>query len=34
LPESLRDSTFAVALKDDQGTKRWLSQLVQNITAE
>ena len=34
LPASLRDQTFAVTLKDDQGTKRWLTQLLFNITAE
>ena len=31
LPDSLRDSTFAVLLKDDPGTKRWLVQLVTQL---
>ena len=32
LPESLRDATFAACLKDDVTTKRWLTQLLFNIT--
>ncbi len=31
LPEQLKDSTFAVILKDDSTTKKWLSQLLQNL---
>lgn len=31
LPEQLKDSTFVVTLKDDSTTKKWLSQLLQNL---
>jgi len=31
LPDQLKDSTFAVTLKDDSTTKKWLSQLLQNL---
>ena len=31
LPEQLKDSTFALTLKDDSTTKKWLSQLLQNL---
>lgn len=31
LPDSLKDTTFANALKDDVTVKRWLHQLLQNI---
>ncbi|RKP00812.1 hypothetical protein CXG81DRAFT_29894 [Caulochytrium protostelioides] len=31
LPEPLRDHTFAATLKDDSGTKRCLTQLLQNL---
>jgi len=31
LPDSLRDTTFGNALKDDVTVKRWLHQLLQNI---
>ena len=34
LPDSLRDATFAVLLKDDPGTKRWLVQLVGQLGGE
>ncbi len=34
LPEQLKDSTFAVTLKDDSTTKKWLSQLLQNLGLE
>ena len=34
LPEQLKDSTFAVSLKDDSTTKKWLSQLLQNLGLE
>ena len=34
LPDTLRDATFAPSLKDDLTTKRWLTQLLFNITAE
>lgn len=34
LPEQLKDSTFAVTLKDDSTTKKWLSQLLQNLGIE
>lgn len=34
LPDSLRDATFSTALKDDVSTKRWLSQLLFNITTD
>merc|ERR1711998_544081 len=32
LPECLRDATFSACLKDDVTTKRWLTQLLFNIT--
>ena len=32
LPEQLKDNTFAVTLKDDSTTKKWLSQLLQNLS--
>ncbi|KAF9921776.1 Cell differentiation protein rcd1 [Linnemannia zychae] len=32
LPEPLRDATFAQVLKDDINTKRWLSQLIFNLS--
>ncbi len=32
LPEPLRDSTFAASLKDDQNTRRWLGQLLGNLS--
>lgn len=32
LPEQLKDSTFAITLKDDSTTKKWLSQLLQNLS--
>uniref|UniRef100_A0A7S2S6Y0 CCR4-NOT transcription complex subunit 9 n=1 Tax=Rhizochromulina marina TaxID=1034831 RepID=A0A7S2S6Y0_9STRA len=32
LPDSLRDATFNVALRDDVTVKRWLSQLLINIS--
>ena len=31
LPMSLQDATFAACLKDDQGTKRWLNQLLTQL---
>ncbi len=31
LPEQLKDSTFAIILKDDSTTKKWLSQVLQNL---
>jgi CCR4-NOT transcription complex subunit 9 len=31
LPEPLRDATFAAVLKDDQGTRRWLGQLLASL---
>jgi len=34
LPDSLRDATFSAALKDDVSTKRWLAQLLYNITTD
>jgi len=34
LPDSLRDATFSTALKDDVSTKRWLSQLLYNLTTD
>lgn len=34
LPEQLKDATFAVILKDDSTTKKWLSQLLQNLGLE
>ncbi|XP_041365888.1 CCR4-NOT transcription complex subunit 9 [Gigantopelta aegis] len=33
LPDQLKDSTFAACLKDDNSTKRWLSQLQVNLEA-
>lgn len=33
LPDQLKDSTFATCLKDDNSTKRWLSQLQVNLEA-
>eukprot|EP00638_Chattonella_subsalsa_P010097 CAMPEP_0117761406 /NCGR_PEP_ID=MMETSP0947-20121206/17264_1 /TAXON_ID=44440 /ORGANISM="Chattonella subsalsa, Strain CCMP2191" /LENGTH=144 /DNA_ID=CAMNT_0005582397 /DNA_START=572 /DNA_END=1006 /DNA_ORIENTATION=+ len=32
LPEALRDNTFTVVLKDDVTSKRWLTQLLFNIS--
>ena len=32
LPVSLRDQTFAACLKDDQGTKKWLTQLLAQLS--
>lgn len=32
LPDALRDATFAHALKDDVSVKRWLTQLLFNIS--
>lgn len=32
LPDVLRDATFSACLKDDVTTKRWLTQLLFNIT--
>ena len=32
LPDALRDATFSNCLKDDVTTKRWLTQLLFNIT--
>eukprot|EP00731_Ephydatia_muelleri_P025480 Em0017g563a len=34
LPDQLKDSTFSVILKDDSATKKWLSQVLQNIGIE
>ena len=34
LPEPLRDVTFSGCLKDDVTTKRWLTQLLFNITSD
>lgn len=34
LPDALRDNTFSNALKDDPTTKRWLTQLLFNITEQ
>uniref|UniRef100_H2YIF1 CCR4-NOT transcription complex subunit 9 n=1 Tax=Ciona savignyi TaxID=51511 RepID=H2YIF1_CIOSA len=31
LPDQLKDSTFLPVLKDDNTTKRWLSQLIKNL---
>ncbi|GFR01826.1 CCR4-NOT transcription complex subunit 9 [Trichonephila clavata] len=31
LPDQLKDSTFAVCLKEDKSTKHWLSQLLKNL---
>ncbi|EDV27164.1 uncharacterized protein TRIADDRAFT_50081 [Trichoplax adhaerens] len=31
LPEQLRDNTFAMFLKEDNSTKRWLSSLLKNL---
>jgi CCR4-NOT transcription complex subunit 9 len=31
LPDQLKDSTFAVCLKDDASTKKWLAQLIKNL---
>ncbi|XP_067929448.1 CCR4-NOT transcription complex subunit 9-like [Watersipora subatra] len=31
LPEQLKDNTFAACLRDDQSTKRWLTQLLRNL---
>jgi Cell differentiation family, Rcd1-like len=31
LPDQLKDQTFATCLKDDNSTKRWLSQLLKNL---
>ncbi|XP_038044409.1 CCR4-NOT transcription complex subunit 9 [Patiria miniata] len=32
LPDQLKDNTFAPVLKDDTSTKRWLAQLIKNLT--
>jgi CCR4-NOT transcription complex subunit 9 len=32
LPDALQDNTFASVLKDDVSVKRWLSQLLMNIS--
>jgi CCR4-NOT transcription complex subunit 9 len=32
LPDALRDSTFTTVLKDDVSVKRWLTQLLFNIS--
>ena len=32
LPEPLRDGTFSNVLKDDATTKRWLAQLLVNLS--
>ena len=32
LPEALQDNTFATVLKDDVSVKRWLNQLLMNIS--
>lgn len=34
LPEQLKDNTFSVTLKDDSTTKKWLSQVLQNVGIE
>ncbi|CAM9719748.1 unnamed protein product [Ascophyllum nodosum] len=34
LPDALRDSTFTAVLKDDVSVKRWLTQLLFNITED
>ena len=31
LPDQLRDNTFALCLKDDASTKKWLAQLIKNL---
>lgn len=31
LPDQLRDATFGNALKDDQSTQHWLTQLLHNL---
>jgi len=31
LPDQLKDQTFVNCLKDDNSTKRWLSQLLKNL---
>ena len=31
LPDQLKDNTFAACLRDDQSTKRWLTQLLKNL---
>lgn len=31
LPDQLKDTTFLVVLKDDNTTKRWLTQLIKNL---
>ena len=31
LPDQLKDNTFATCLKDDNSTKRWLTQLLKNL---
>ncbi|CAF1221607.1 unnamed protein product [Adineta steineri] len=33
LPDCLKDHTFDIVLKDDQSTKKWLSQLILNLEA-
>lgn len=32
LPDQLKDTTFANVLKDDNSTKRWLNQLIKNLS--
>ncbi|PIK49591.1 putative cell differentiation protein RCD1-like [Apostichopus japonicus] len=32
LPDQLKDTTFANVLKDDNSTKRWLAQLIKNLS--
>eukprot|EP00057_Strongylocentrotus_purpuratus_P009846 XP_011664320.1 PREDICTED: cell differentiation protein RCD1 homolog [Strongylocentrotus purpuratus] len=32
LPDQLKDQTFMAVLKDDNSTKRWLAQLIKNLT--
>ena len=34
LPEQLKDNTFSATLKDDGTTKKWLSQVLQNVGIE
>jgi len=34
LPEPLRDGTFSNVLKDDATTKRWLAQLLVNLSTD
>ena len=32
LPDQVKDNTFAGCLKDDNTIKKWLTQLLQNLT--